>query len=89
MLSALAALSMHEVQEQGQAASRPHCSNLDKAAALKSAFRAASLQWHPDKFLARHSGQLSVQDRPAITQRLQAICQTINDEWKEASMTGC
>ena len=86
MLSALAALSMHEVQKQQQSACRPLCSNLDKGAVLKGAFRAASLQWHPDKFLARHADRLNAQDRPAIVQRLQALCQAINAEWKEASM---
>lgn len=85
MLSALAALSMHEVQNQGQGTCRPFCSNLDRGAALKCAFRTASLQWHPDKFLARHGDRLSAQDTPAIKERLQAICQAINDEWKEAS----
>ena len=56
--------------------------------AMRRAFRAASLQWHPDKFLARWQDRLCAADRAAVLQRLQAICQGINDEWKEAQLSG-
>ena len=85
MLAALASLSLQEHTQQG--ACRPCGSSAqDRPAALRRAFRAASLQWHPDKFLARHEGRLSAQDRPAVVQRLQGICQAINEEWKHTRL---
>ena len=55
-------------------------------AALRRAFRAASLHWHPDKFLSRHGARMVEADRAAVMARVHLICQSINEQWRERSL---
>ena len=48
------------------------------ASARKAAFRAASLRWHPDKFLQSFGSRLAADEREAILQRVTEVSQAIN-----------
>ena len=45
-------------------------------------YRAATLRWHPDKFTAKHGPRLAPADRDRILERVGAISQSINEEFK-------
>lgn len=53
------------------------------AAAWRRAFRAASLHWHPDKFLSRYGASMAEADRAAVMARVHLICQSINEQWRQ------
>ena len=55
------------------------------AAERKAAFRAASLRWHPDKFVQSFGGLLVAEEREAILQRVTEVSQAINSLYQEMS----
>jgi hypothetical protein len=50
----------------------------------KAAFRAASLRWHPDKFVQSFGGRLVEAEREAILQRVTEVAQVINSLYQDA-----
>lgn len=55
------------------------------AAARKRAFRAASLRWHPDKFLQAFGSRLHPGERDAILQKVTETSQAINSIFQETA----
>ena len=50
---------------------------------LKGVYRAASLRWHPDKFLHKFGGRVDLADLDAVCARVQGVTQTVNHAWDE------
>ena len=50
---------------------------------LKGVYRAASLRWHPDKFLHKFGGRVDLADLDAVCARVQGVAQTVNHAWDE------
>ena len=53
------------------------------AAQRKAAFRAASLRWHPDKFLQSYGARLRPDERETILQKVTEVAQAINSLYQE------
>ena len=57
---------------------------LTSAAERKQAFRAASLRWHPDKFLQSYGARLVPEERDDILKRVTEVSQEINSLYSAA-----
>lgn len=53
------------------------------AAERKQAFRAASLRWHPDKFVQKYGDMLHDKDRHGILERVTATFQLVNEAYHD------
>ena len=51
----------------------------------KKAFRAASLRWHPDKFMQSFGGRLAPEEADEIMQRVTEVSQAINALFQETA----
>ena len=51
------------------------------AAERKQAFRAASLRWHPDKFVQRFGARLQDTERDDILEKVTATFQLVNETY--------
>ena len=54
---------------------------IDKSAdagAIRRAYRAACLRWHPDRFVQAWGGLLAADERDAVLQRVTEVSQAIN-----------
>ena len=58
--------------------------HLTSAAERKQAFRAASLRWHPDKFMQSFGSRLRQEEHDAILQRVTEVSQAINALYQAA-----
>ena len=76
---------------------RPHRPALDaaslgldarcfSAAERRQAYRAASLRWHPDRFLQAFGNALCDDEREAILQRVTQVSQAVNSHVQEAPL---
>ena len=77
--------AMVAVDQQGRRM-HPQDTGCSEAAAWRRAFRAASLHWHPDKFLSRFGASMAEADKSAVMARVHVICQSINEQWRERAV---
>ena len=52
----------------------------DSEAARKQRLKKAMLRWHPDKFLATNGTRIRPDELPAVTERLGAVLQRVQQE---------